>query len=105
MQPITVESIQAEVSGYFRLTTGDLLQHSRSRSRARARQFAMALSRELTGHSLPELGRLFQRDHTTVLHGVQVIERLKRREGRFREDWDNLYRMLTRRAPRSPTAF
>jgi chromosomal replication initiator protein len=74
----------------------DLLSKRRTRSLARPRQVAMALAKELTEHSLPEIGDGFGgRDHTTVLHGCRVIRDLMQTDGKLREDWDKLVRKLT----------
>ena len=81
---------------YFKLRVADLLSKRRSRSVARPRQFAMALSKELTNHSLPEIGDAFGgRDHTTVLHGCRRIKSLRETENRINEDYLNLIRTLT----------
>jgi len=74
----------------------DLLSARRTRSLARPRQVAMALAKELTEHSLPEIGEAFGgRDHTTVLHGCRVVSGLRESDGKIREDWDKLVRKLT----------
>jgi chromosomal replication initiator protein len=74
----------------------DLLSKRRSRSIARPRQLAMALSKELTGHSLPEIGDAFGgRDHTTVLHACRKIADLRKVEQKIEEDYNNLTRILT----------
>jgi len=73
-----------------------LLSESRSRSIARPRQVAMALAKELTSHSLPEIGEAFGgRDHTTVLHACRRIKELRQIEQRIAEDYSNLLRTLT----------
>ena len=74
----------------------DLLSKRRSRSVARPRQVAMALAKELTSHSLPEIGDAFGgRDHTTVLHACKRIKELRSSEVRMSEDYSNLLRTLT----------
>jgi chromosomal replication initiator protein len=74
----------------------DLLSKRRSRSITRPRQVAMALSKELTNHSLPEIGDAFGgRDHTTVLHACRVIKGLRETQTRMNEDYLNLLRTLT----------
>jgi chromosomal replication initiator protein len=71
---VTIENIQKTVADYFNVRVGELLSERRSRSVARPRQMAMALAKELTSHSLPEIGQAFGgRDHTTVLHAVRKI--------------------------------
>ena len=72
---ISIDNIQKKVAEYFQIRVGDLLSKSRSRSVTRPRQIAMSLTKELTSHSLPEIGDAFGgRDHTTVLHSCKKIE-------------------------------
>ncbi|HEY8521040.1 MAG TPA: chromosomal replication initiator protein DnaA [Gammaproteobacteria bacterium] len=93
---VTVENIQKTVAEYFKIRVGDLLSKRRSRSIARPRQIAMALAKELTTHSLPEIGDAFGgRDHTTVLHACRRIKLLRDTETRVAEDYNNLLRTLT----------
>jgi len=93
---ITVENIQKTVADYFKLRVADLLSKRRSRSVARPRQVAMALAKELTTHSLPEIGDAFGgRDHTTVMHACRRIKELRDTEQRVQEDYSNLLRTLT----------
>ena len=93
---VSIENIQKTVADYFKIRVGDLLSKKRSRSIARPRQFAMALSKELTNHSLPEIGDAFGgRDHTTVLHGCRRIESLRETDKRIDDDYLNLLRTLT----------
>jgi chromosomal replication initiator protein len=93
---VSIENIQKTVAEYFKIRVGDLLAKKRSRSIARPRQVAMALSKELTNHSLPEIGDAFGgRDHTTVLHACRRIEALRQTEKRIDEDYLNLLRTLT----------
>ncbi len=93
---VTIENIQKTVADYFKVRVADLLSARRSRSVARPRQVAMALSRELTSHSLPEIGDAFGgRDHTTVLHACERIRSLRETEQRISEDYSNLLRTLT----------
>jgi chromosomal replication initiator protein len=95
-QSITVSNIQKTVADYYQLRLSDLLSMNRSRSLARPRQIAMALSKELTEHSLPEIGRAFGgRDHTTVLHACRTIRDLSLIDGKIRQDWEKLLRELT----------
>jgi chromosomal replication initiator protein len=93
---ITIENIQKTVADYFKVRVADLLSERRSRSVARPRQIAMALAKELTSHSLPEIGDAFGgRDHTTVLHACRRIKALREGEQRIAEDYTNLLRTLT----------
>jgi chromosomal replication initiator protein len=93
---VTVDNIQKTVAEYFKIRLGDLLSKRRSRSIARPRQIAMALAKDLTRHSLPEIGDAFGgRDHTTVLHACRRIAELREIEARVDEDYQNLYRTLT----------
>ena len=93
---ITIENIIKTVAEYFKLRVADLLSSRRPRAIARPRQMDMALSKELTEHSLPEIGRAFGgRDHTTVLHACRRIEALCATDGRLREDKAKLIRLLT----------
>jgi chromosomal replication initiator protein len=92
---VTIENIQKTVSEYYKVRLADLLSKRRSRSVARPRQVAMALSKELTSHSLPEIGEAFGgRDHTTVLHACKRIKQLRDVEQRVKEDYSNLLRTL-----------
>jgi len=93
---VTIENIQKIVCDYFKLRISDLLSKKRSRSIARPRQFAMALAKNLTNHSLPEIGNAFGgRDHTTVLHACKKIQELRDGDSRTNEDFNNLLRILT----------
>lgn len=93
---VTVDNIQRTVSEYFNLKMSDLLSSRRSRSITRPRQLAMALAKELTNHSLPEIGEAFGgKDHTTVLHACRKVEELRRNESKIEEDYKNLLRTLS----------
>ena len=93
---VTLESIQKTVGEYFKLRISDLLSKKRTRSIARPRQIAMALAKELTNHSLPEIGEAFGgRDHTTVLHACRKVAELKETDTRVAEDYRNLLRTLS----------
>jgi chromosomal replication initiator protein len=93
---VTVENIQKTVADYFKVRVADLLSKRRSRSVARPRQVAMALAKELTSHSLPEIGDAFGgRDHTTVMHACKRIRELRDSDQRMQEDYLNLLRTLT----------
>jgi chromosomal replication initiator protein len=93
---VTLESIQKTVAEYFKIRVSDLLAKKRTRSIARPRQIAMALAKELTSHSLPEIGDSFGgRDHTTVLHACRKVAELKESDIRVAEDYRNLLRTLS----------
>jgi len=95
-QAISIPNIQKTVADYYGLQVKDLLSKRRTRSLARPRQVAMALAKELTEHSLPEIGDAFAgRDHTTVLHACRQIRTLMEADGKLREDWDKLIRKLS----------
>jgi len=93
---VTIENIQKTVAEYFKIRTSDLLSAKRSRTLARPRQMAMALSKELTNHSLPEIGNAFGgRDHTTVLYATRKIAELQEADRKVAEDYANLLRTLS----------
>jgi len=93
---VTVENIQKTVADYYKIRVADLHSKRRSRSITRPRQLAMALAKELTSHSLPEIGDAFGgRDHTTVLHACRKVGELRETDSRFSEDYANLLRTLT----------
>ncbi len=92
---VTIENIQKTVAEYYKIRVADLLSKRRSRSITRPRQLAMGLAKELTNHSLPEIGDAFGgRDHTTVLHACRKIKELRETETRTNEDYLNLLRTL-----------
>ncbi|MCV6589761.1 MAG: chromosomal replication initiator protein DnaA [Marinobacterium sp.] len=93
---VSIDNIQRVVADYFKIKVSDLLSKRRSRSVARPRQVAMSLAKELTNHSLPEIGDAFGgRDHTTVLHACRKIKELRESDTDIREDYQNLLRHLT----------
>ena len=93
---VSIENIQKTVADYYKVRVGELNSKRRTRSIARPRQLAMAISKEITTHSLPEIGDSFGgRDHTTVLHACRKIEELRESNNDIREDYNNLLRMLT----------
>lgn len=93
---ISIDNIQRTVAEYYKIKMADLLSPKRNRSLARPRQVAMALSKELTSHSLPEIGEAFGgRDHTTVLHGCRKVLELRNSNTDVDEDWRNLSRLLS----------
>lgn len=93
---VGIDNIQKVVADYYNIRIGDMHSKRRTRSVARPRQVAMALAKELTNHSLPEIGDAFGgRDHTTVLHACRKIEELRETSRDIREDYNNLLRTLT----------
>lgn len=93
---VTIENIQKTVAEYYKIKVADLLSKRRSRSVARPRQIAMALAKELTNKSLPEIGDGFGgRDHTTVLHACRKIAELREESNDIKEDYSNLIRTLS----------
>jgi len=93
---VGIDNIQKMVADYYNIRIGDMHSKRRTRSVARPRQVAMALAKELTNHSLPEIGDAFGgRDHTTVLHACRKIEELRETTRDIREDYNNLIRILT----------
>ncbi len=92
----TIENIQKSVAEYFKIKISDLHSKKRTRSITRPRQIAMSLSKELTNHSLPEIGKAFgDRDHTTVLHACKKVKELIESDQNFAEDYTNLLRTLS----------
>ena len=93
---ITIENIQKTTAEYYKIRVADILSKRRNRSIARPRQMAMAIAKELTNHSLPEIGDAFGgRDHTTVIHACRKIDELRKSEQRIDEDYTNLTNLLT----------
>jgi len=93
---VTIDNIQKTVAEYYKIRVADLHSKRRNRSITRPRQLAMALCKELTNHSLPEIGDAFGgRDHTTVLHACRKIEELRESDQRMAEDHANLLRTLS----------
>ena len=93
---VTIDNIQRTVAEYYKIKVADLLSKRRNRSIARPRQIAMALSKELTNHSLPEIGDAFGgKDHTTVLHACRKIKSLREESHDIKEDYSNLTRTLS----------
>jgi chromosomal replication initiator protein len=91
---VTIDNIKRTVAGYYNIRVGDLNSPRRTRSLARPRQVAMALAKELTQHSLPEIGEAFGKDHTTVLHACRKVSELRQDDLKIREDYENLQRQL-----------
>lgn len=93
---VTIANIQRLVAEYYKIRLSDLNAKSRARNVARPRQMAMALAKELTSHSLPEIGDAFGgRDHTTVIHACKKISALMDEDPHIREDYQNLLRALS----------
>ena len=93
---VTIDNIQKTVAEYFKIRVSDLHSKRRTRSITRPRQIAMCLSKELTSHSLPEIGNAFGgRDHTTVLHACRKVSELRESDSRIGEDYINLNRTLS----------
>ena len=93
---INIDNIKKTVAEYFKIRISELLSKRRSRSIARPRQIGMSLAKELTRHSLPEIGDAFGgRDHTTVLHACRKIKELRETDARVDEDYKKLLRILT----------
>ena len=93
---VSIENIQRTVAEYYKIKISDLLSKRRTRSVTRPRQMAMALAKELTNHSLPEIGDAFGgRDHTTVLHACKKVVELRDNDPGIREDHHNFMRILT----------
>jgi chromosomal replication initiator protein len=92
---VTIENIQKTVAEYYKIRIADVLSKRRSRSIARPRQVAMALAKELTSHSLPEIGDAFGgRDHTTVLHACRKTQELRETDQEFARDYAQLQQIL-----------
>ncbi|AZZ95370.1 chromosomal replication initiator protein DnaA [Hahella sp. KA22] len=93
---VSIDNIQRTVAEYYKIRVADILSKRRTRSITRPRQMAMALAKELTNHSLPEIGEAFGgRDHTTVLHACKVMIELQQNDPTLRDDYQNFMRMLT----------
>jgi chromosomal replication initiator protein len=93
---VSISNIQRVVGEYYKMKVAEFTSKRRSRSVARPRQIAMALAKELTNHSLPEIGEAFGgRDHTTVLHACRKVKQLCDESGELQQDWVNLQRLLT----------
>lgn len=93
---VSIDNIQRTVAEYYKIKIADLHSKRRSRSVARPRQVAMSLAKELTNHSLPEIGSAFGgRDHTTVLHACRKIAELCETDIDINEDYQNLLRTLS----------
>ena len=91
---VTIDNIKRTVASSYNIRISDLTSAKRTRSLARPRQVAMALCKELTQHSLPEIGEAFDKDHTTVLHACRKVVQLRDEDPKIREDYDLLQRRL-----------
>ncbi len=91
---VTIDNIKKTVASYYNIRITDLASPRRTRMLARPRQIAMALCKELTQHSLPEIGESFGKDHTTVLHACRKVVELRAEDIKIREDYENLQRQL-----------
>jgi chromosomal replication initiator protein len=91
---VTIDNIKKTVATYYNIRIADLSSPRRTRMLARPRQIAMALCKELTQHSLPEIGEAFGKDHTTVLHACRKVAELRAEDIKIREDYENLQRQL-----------
>lgn len=91
---VTIDNIKRTVASYYNIRVTDLSSPRRTRSLARPRQVAMSLAKELTQHSLPEIGESFGKDHTTVLHACRKVKELRGEDIKIREDYENLQRQL-----------
>jgi chromosomal replication initiator protein len=93
---VSIENIQKTVAEYYKIKKTDLLSKRRTRTVTRPRQVGMCLSKEITNHSLPEIGEAFGgRDHTTVLHACKKVKELRESDPDIDEDYVNLLRILT----------
>ncbi|MCP5149927.1 MAG: chromosomal replication initiator protein DnaA [Ectothiorhodospiraceae bacterium] len=93
---VTMENIQRTVAQFYKIRASDLTSKRRTRSIARPRQVAMALAKELTHHSLPEIGEAFGgRDHTTVLHACRKVAELRENDSSIAEDYELLLRSFS----------
>ena len=93
---ISLENIQKTVAEYFKIRLSDIRSKKRTRNITRPRQIAMSLSKELTNHSLPEIGDAFGgRDHTTVIHAVKKVSQLTSENPQLNEDYENLLKILS----------
>lgn len=92
---VTIEEIQRKVAERYNIRVSEMTSKRRERTVARPRQIAMYLAKTLTTKSLPDIGRAFDRDHTTVIHAVKTVEELRQKDSDFREETDELRRQLS----------
>lgn len=95
LRQISIENIQKTVANYYHIKVSDLKSKSRKAALAKQRQIAMAIAKQLTNLSLPDIGEAFERDHTTVIHAIKKVEAMKKADPRVREDMTNLLMALT----------
>jgi chromosomal replication initiator protein len=96
---VTLETIQKLVAEYFEISVVEMRSEKRQRKIVRPRQIAMSLAKELTQHSLPEIGRAFGgRDHSTVIHSYKTITKLKTDDQQVKLDYDKLLQTLSNRS-------
>lgn len=95
LRQISIENIQKTVANYYHIKVSDLKSKSRKATLARQRQIAMAIGKQLTSLSYPDIGEAFERDHTTVIHAIKRVEELKQADPQIREDMTNLIMSLT----------
>jgi chromosomal replication initiator protein len=92
---ISIENIQKTVADYYKIKVAEMYSKSRARTVARPRQMAMAIAKELTTLSLPNIGEAFGgRDHTTVLHGYRKIAELRLSDSNTNKDFNALIHIL-----------
>jgi chromosomal replication initiator protein len=91
---VTLDNIQKTIADFYKLRVSDLTAEKRTRNIARPRQVAMFISKELTTHSLPEIGDAYKRDHTTVLHACRQIAKLRVEDRQLDEEVNTLLRIL-----------
>lgn len=95
LRQISIENIQKTVANYYHIKVSDLKSKSRKAALAKQRQIAMAIAKQLTNLSLPDIGDAFERDHSTVIHAIKKVEEMKKSDPRIREDITNLIMSLT----------
>lgn len=92
---VTMENIQKTVADYYKIKVAEMYSKKRTRNFARPRQIAMALSRELTNHSFPEIGEAFGgRHHTTVMHACDEVDLLRQNDPTFTRDISFLVQVI-----------
>lgn len=95
MRQISIDNIQKVVANYYGIKVTDLKSKSRKASLAKPRQVAMAIAKQLTSLSLPDIGEAFERDHSTVIHAVKKVDEMRKKDQRFNNDFTNLLTTLT----------
>lgn len=95
LRQISIDNIQKVVANYYGIKISDLKSKSRKASLAKPRQMAMAIAKQLTNLSLPDIGDAFERDHSTVIHAVKKVEDMRKKDTRFNTDFTNLMTTLT----------